>query len=88
MKLRSKPGLDKQKIEDELEKDKHQIVWELYKNHDGYNFANNREAQSSAGLQNIAAMRRPDEYSMIIQPRTRQQRKTPGYPVLFQQGST
>lgn len=65
MKLRSKPGQEKQKIEDELERDKHQTVWELYKTHDGYSFGNSREAQSSAGLQNSLA-RRQDEYASII----------------------
>jgi hypothetical protein len=30
MKLRSKPGMDKHKIEDELDKDKQLIVRELY----------------------------------------------------------
>ena len=61
MKLRSKPGMEKVKIEDELDKDKHQIVWELYKNQEGYSFSNMRDAQSSAGLQTNQSVRRPEE---------------------------
>jgi hypothetical protein len=66
MKLRSKPGLDK-RIDDELERDNKQLVWELYKNPEGYAFSNGRDQQNSR-FQSTITLRRHDieEYPSFI----------------------